>query len=57
MYKQGRINKLDYSAKIRNLNHRMETDLLDLKMLYKRGGINKYDYKLRAKQIKYRYTG
>ena len=57
MYRQGKINKLDYSAKIRNLKHRMETELIDLKMLYKRGGINKYDYKLRAKQIKYRYTG
>lgn len=57
MYKQGRINKLEYSEKVRNLKHRMQTELVDLKMLYKRGGINKYDYKLRAKQIKYRYTG
>ncbi len=57
MYREGRINKFDYSAKVRNLKHRMETDLIDLKMLYKRGGINKYDYKLRVKQIKFRYTG
>lgn len=57
MYKQGRINKLEYSEKVRNLKHRMQTELVDLKMLYRRGGINKYEYKLRAKQIKYRYTG
>jgi hypothetical protein len=57
LYREGRINKFDYSAKIRNLKHRMDTDLIDLKMRYKRGSINKYDYKLRVKQIKFRYTG
>lgn len=57
MYWQGKINKLDYSARLRELEHRMESDLINLKMRYKRGGINKYDYERRAKQIKYRYKG
>ena len=57
MYRQGKINKLDYSAEVRKLEHQMESDLIDLKMLYKRGGINKYDYGSRVREIKYRYQG
>ncbi|MEE9356691.1 MAG: PEGA domain-containing protein [Methylococcaceae bacterium] len=57
LYQQGRINKLDYSAKIRQLEHQLETDLIDLKMLYKRGGINSYDYERRVREIKHRYRG
>jgi len=57
MYKQGRINKLDYSAQVRKLKHQLKYDLADLKMRYKRGGIDKYEYQRRAKQIKYRYEG
>jgi rare lipoprotein A (peptidoglycan hydrolase) len=57
MYRQGRINKLKYSARVRELEYQMKSDLLDLKMLYKRGGINKYDYGRRVNEIKYRYKG
>ena len=57
MYRQGRINKLNYSARVRKLEYQMKSDLLDLKMLYKRGGINKYDYGRRVNEIKYRYKG
>lgn len=56
-YRQGRINKLDYSAQVRKLKHQLKYDLADLKMHYKRGGIDKYEYQRRAKQIKYRYEG
>lgn len=57
LYQQGKINKLDYSDKLRELQYKMKSALIDLKMRYKRGGISKSDYQLRARQIKYYYKG
>ncbi len=57
MYRQGKINKLDYKAQVRKLKHQMESELVDVKMLYKKGEINKYNYVRHVNEIKYRYKG
>ena len=55
MYRQGKINKLDYNAQVRKLKHQMKSELVDLKTLYKKGEINKHNYVRRVNEIKYRY--